>query len=63
MAPDYDLSNLETSQVDLWMYLQVDAIFGQIIADQAKRLRFPLALRRCPVAVLTGKPPAKLNKV
>ena len=41
MAPDYDLSNLPTDQVDLWIYLQVDAIFGQIMADQAERLGFP----------------------
>ena len=41
MAPDYDLSNLPTDQADLWIYLQVDAIFGQIMADQAERLGFP----------------------
>jgi hypothetical protein len=44
MTPDYDLSNLPTSQADLWMHLQVDAILGQILADQAERLGFPLAL-------------------
>jgi hypothetical protein len=42
MAPDYDLSNLPASQADLWICLQVDAIFGQIMADQAERLGFPL---------------------
>ena len=63
MAPDYDLSNLETSQVDLWIYLQFDAIFGQIMADQAERLGFPLALGDCTVAALTEKPPARLNSV
>jgi hypothetical protein len=45
MTPDYDLSNLPTSQADLLIHLQVDAILGQILADQAKRLGFPLALR------------------
>ena len=44
MTPDYDLSNLPTSQADLLIHLQVDAILGQILADQAKRLGFPLAL-------------------
>ena len=44
MTPDYDLSNLPTSQADVWIYLQVDAILGQILADQAERLGFPLAL-------------------
>ena len=37
---------LPTEQVDLWIYLQVDGIFGQIMADQAERLGFPLALGR-----------------
>jgi hypothetical protein len=63
MAPDYDLSNLPTSQVDLWIYLQVDAIFDQIMADQAKRLGLPLVSGDCTVAVLTVKPPARLNSV
>ena len=31
-------------QVELWICLQVDVIFGQIMADQAERLGFPLAL-------------------
>ena len=44
MTPDNDLSNLPTSQADVWIYLQVDAILGQILADQAERLGFPLAL-------------------
>ena len=44
MTPDYDLSNLPTSQADVWIYLQVDAILGQILADQVERLGFPLAL-------------------
>ena len=44
MAPDYDLSNLINDQVDLWIYLRVDTILSQIMADQAERLGFPLAL-------------------
>ena len=44
MAPDYDLSNLPTEQVDLWIYLMGNTIFGQIMADQAERNGFPLAL-------------------
>jgi hypothetical protein len=61
MTPDHDLSNLPTSRADLWVYLQVDAIFGQIMADQAERLGFPLALGDCTVAALTEKPQAILN--
>jgi hypothetical protein len=61
MAPDYDLSNLETSQVDLWIYLQFDAIFGQIMADQAERLGFPLAVGDCIVSAVTEKPQAIFN--
>jgi len=61
MAPDYDLSNLETSQVDLWVYLQFDAIFGQIKADQAERLGFSLAVGDCIVSAVTQKPRAVFN--
>ncbi len=61
MAPDYDLSSLETSQVDLWIYLQFDAIFGQIMADQAERLGFPLAAGDCIVSAGTEKPQAIFN--
>ena len=58
MAPDYDLSNLPTDQVGLWIYLQVDAIFGQIMADQAERLGFPPALAGGMVSAMREKPPA-----
>jgi hypothetical protein len=58
MAPDYDLSNLETSQVDLWIYLQVDAIRAEILADQAERLGFLLAQGDCIVSAVTEKPQA-----
>ena len=61
MAPDYDLSNLETSQVDLWIYLQVNAIFGQIMADQAERLGFPLVVGDCIVSAVTEKPQAAFD--
>jgi len=37
MKLDYDLSDLETSQADLWLFLRVDAVCAQILADQAKR--------------------------
>ena len=63
MTPDYDLSNMPTSHIDLWMYLQGNAIFGQIMDDQAERLGFPIALRDCTVAALTEMPPARLNRV
>ena len=61
MAPDYDLSNLPASQVGLWLYLQVDAIFSQIMADQAERLGSPLALGDCIVSTLREKPQVILN--
>jgi hypothetical protein len=44
MTPDYDLSNLQTDQADLWIYLQVDVILAQILADQTARRASPLAL-------------------
>jgi hypothetical protein len=55
MAPDYDLSNLRTDQADLWIYLQVDAIFGQIMSDQAERLGFPLPLGHSIVSAMTQR--------
>jgi hypothetical protein len=61
MAPDYDLSKLPACQADLWIFLRVDAIFGQIMADQAQRLGLPLALGDCTVSAMTGKPQAILN--
>jgi hypothetical protein len=61
MAPDYDLSNLETSQADLWICLQVNAIFSQIMADQAERLGFPLVVGDCIVSAVTEKPQAIFN--
>jgi hypothetical protein len=61
MAPDYDLSNLPAEQADLWIYLQVDAIFGQIMADQAARLDFPLALGHHIVSAMAEKPQAIFN--
>jgi hypothetical protein len=47
MTPDYDLSNLHTDQADLWMYLQVDAILSEILADQPERRASPLTLGDC----------------
>ena len=61
MAPDYDLSNLRTDQVNLWIYLQVGAIFGQIIANQAGRPGFPLALGDGIVAAMAENPQAIFN--
>ena len=61
MAPDYDLSNLPTDQVDLWIYLQVDAIFGQIVADQAERLGFSFTLGDRIVSAVKEKPQARFS--
>jgi len=63
MTPDYDLSNLETSQADLWLFLRVDTIRAEILVDQAKRLTLPLAPGSCAVAAVTEKPQATLNRV
>jgi hypothetical protein len=63
MTPDYDLSNLETSQADRWLFLRAGAIRAEILADQAKRLALPLALGSCAVAAISGKPQATLNSV
>ena len=32
----YDLSGLEASQADLWLFLRADAICARILTDQAK---------------------------
>jgi hypothetical protein len=37
MTPDYDLSNLESAQVNLWLYLHLDDICSQIAAGRASR--------------------------
>ena len=47
MTPDYDLSTLHTDQADLWMYLRVDAILAEILADQTERRTSPLTLGDC----------------
>jgi len=47
MTPDYDLTNLQTDQADLWIYLQVGVILAQILADQTERRTSPPALGDC----------------
>jgi hypothetical protein len=37
MKFDYDLSDLEDLQVDLWLFLRVDAITAEILAGQTNR--------------------------
>jgi len=61
MAPDYDLSNRETSQADLWICLQFDAIFGQIMTGQAERLGFLLAQADGIVSAIAEKPQVIFN--
>ena len=41
MTPDYDLSNLESAQVNLWLYLHIDDICSQIAAGRAARRAVP----------------------
>jgi hypothetical protein len=61
MAPDYDLSNFDTSQAHLWIQLHFDAIFGQIMVGQAERLGFPPARADCIVSAVAAKPQAMFN--
>ena len=61
MAPDYDLSKLPVCDADLWIYLQADTIFGQIMADQAERVGFPLDQVDTIVSAMTTKPQAIFN--
>jgi hypothetical protein len=58
MVLDYDLSNLPTDQAELWICLQADSIRGQIVAAQAERLGFPLALGPWMVPGITGTHPS-----
>jgi hypothetical protein len=64
MTPDYDLTNLQIDQADLWIYLQVDVILAQILADQTEHRASPLALGTAPnfaALTATAKPQAVLN--
>jgi hypothetical protein len=61
MAPDFDLSNLPSSQVDMWLFLQSGDILGQIMADQAERVGFSLALGDRSVSAIKAKPQAIFN--
>jgi hypothetical protein len=45
MRPDYDLSGLEASKADVWLFLRADAIRDEIRADQAERQGFALCGR------------------
>ena len=42
MRPDYDLSGLEASKADLWIFLNSHAIRDEIVTRQAKRQGFAL---------------------
>jgi len=42
VAPDYDLSGLEASKADLWLFLNAHAIRDEIVTHQAKRQGFAL---------------------
>jgi hypothetical protein len=53
MVVDYDLSNLPTDQAEVWICLRADNICGEIMAAQAKRLGFPLALGHHIVSAMT----------
>jgi hypothetical protein len=61
MAPDYDLSYLPNSEVELRIYLQAELIVGQIMADQADRLGYPRELGDCMVSAMTSQPQGLFN--
>ena len=61
MTPDFDLSKLPAEQADVWIYLPVDAIFGQILADHGEHLGFPFAPGDRIVPTLTAKPQGMFN--
>jgi len=63
MVVDYDLSNLPDDQAELWIWLRTDEICGQIMAAQAERLGFPLALGHHIASAIIRKPQAIFNNV
>ena len=42
MKPDHDLSGLEASKANLWLFLKTSTIRDEIVAHQAKRQGFTL---------------------
>ena len=42
MRFDYDLSGLQASKADLWLFLNADAIRDEIVTHQAKRQGYTL---------------------
>jgi hypothetical protein len=50
MAPDYDLSHLESAQVNLWLYLHIDDICAQITGGRAFSRPIPHVPERPPAA-------------
>ena len=62
MVVDYDLSDLPYHQAEVWVCLQADAICGQIMAAQAERLGFPLALGHRIASAIIQKPQAMFNR-
>ena len=61
MAPDVDLSNIPISQADLWIFLQADIIFDQIMTDQAERLGSPCVLANCLISVMSDISQARMS--
>jgi hypothetical protein len=51
MTPDYDLSNLESAQVNLWLYLHIDDICAQIAAGRASRRAIPETAQEASLGV------------
>ena len=41
MRPDYDLSNLELAQANLWLYLHIDDICAQIAGASGRAIPQP----------------------
>ena len=61
MAPEFDLTNLSVSDADLWICLQADTLFGQIMADQGTRLGFSPELGISIASALVNKPQGIFN--
>jgi len=61
MVVDFDLSILPDDQAELWIWLRTDEICRQIIAAQAERLGFPLALGHRIASAIIQKPQAMFN--
>lgn len=59
MELDYDLSDLETFQANLWLFLRADDICAQILADQAERRASTRSRQPAVLAAMALRPPPR----